>query len=101
MSPYSDFGLRSRKMEEEKTSTTSTSTFQDLYKTLQPTPEGRVLYISRHGESMYNLDNRIGGNPSLSPRGKQYARALGTHINSLNIPKLRVFFTLLLYKILV
>ena len=60
------------------------------FPSLPAAAEGRTVYISRHGESMYNLDNRIGGNPNLSPRGRQYARALGSHINSLNIPNLRV-----------
>ncbi|TRY75385.1 hypothetical protein TCAL_06342 [Tigriopus californicus] len=45
------------------------------------TPNGRVLYITRHGESMYNLENRIGGNPSLSNRGQQYAQKLGQYVN--------------------
>ncbi len=30
----------------------------------------------QHGESMYNLDGRIGGDAELSPRGEKYARRL-------------------------
>ncbi len=33
---------------------------------------------------------RIGGNPGLSPQGLKYARALGAHVNSLNIHGLKV-----------
>ena len=36
----------------------------------------RSIWISRHGESMYNLSGRIGGDADLSPRGEAYARAL-------------------------
>ncbi|KAM0335606.1 hypothetical protein ACHAQA_000654 [Verticillium albo-atrum] len=36
----------------------------------------RSIWLSRHGESLYNLDGRIGGDTMLSPRGEQYARKL-------------------------
>lgn len=36
----------------------------------------RSVWLSRHGESMYNLDGRIGGDSLLSPRGEQYAKKL-------------------------
>ncbi|KAJ1800815.1 Fructose-2,6-bisphosphatase, partial [Coemansia sp. RSA 2399] len=36
----------------------------------------RSVLFSRHGESIYNLDQRLGGDPSLSPNGKKYAEAL-------------------------
>ena len=36
----------------------------------------RSIWISRHGESQYNLTGRIGGDANLSPRGEAYARAL-------------------------
>ena len=36
----------------------------------------RSVWLSRHGESMYNLDGRIGGDADLSPRGHAYARKL-------------------------
>ncbi|KNC69461.1 hypothetical protein SARC_18031, partial [Sphaeroforma arctica JP610] len=38
--------------------------------------EPRAIYLSRHGESAYNIDNRIGGNPGLTKRGQAYASAL-------------------------
>ena len=68
----------------------SWSPFEHLYGKLPSTPNERVLYISRHGESLYNLENRIGGNPSLSPQGFKYARALGSHVNNWAIPDLKV-----------
>lgn len=35
-----------------------------------------AVWLTRHGESLYNLASRIGGNPDLSTRGEGYARAL-------------------------
>ncbi|KAG6915864.1 hypothetical protein DXG01_009571 [Tephrocybe rancida] len=36
----------------------------------------RSIYLSRHGESQFNVEGKIGGDSSLSPRGLQYAEAL-------------------------
>ncbi|KAK4131613.1 bifunctional 6-phosphofructo-2-kinase/fructose-2,6-bisphosphate 2-phosphatase [Trichocladium antarcticum] len=36
----------------------------------------RSVWLSRHGESMLNLDGRIGGDASLSHRGEEYAYKL-------------------------
>ncbi|KAH8831338.1 6-phosphofructo-2-kinase-domain-containing protein [Flagelloscypha sp. PMI_526] len=36
----------------------------------------RSIFFSRHGESMFNVEGKIGGDSPLSPRGKQYASAL-------------------------
>lgn len=36
----------------------------------------RTVWLTRHGESLWNLAGRIGGNPDLSTRGEGYARAL-------------------------
>ncbi|KAL6852889.1 Fructose-2,6-bisphosphatase [Amphichorda felina] len=36
----------------------------------------RSIWLSRHGESQYNLDGRIGGDALLSARGEAYARKL-------------------------
>lgn len=38
--------------------------------------EGKSVFISRHGESMFNTKGLIGGNPELSPLGKRYAEVL-------------------------
>ena len=39
-------------------------------------PFRRLLTPREHGESLYNLDGRIGGDTQLSPRGEQYALRL-------------------------
>ncbi|CAI6095389.1 unnamed protein product [Clonostachys chloroleuca] len=36
----------------------------------------RSIWLSRHGESLYNLDGRIGGDALISSRGEAYARKL-------------------------
>lgn len=36
----------------------------------------RFIWLSRHGESIYNVEKKIGGDSSLSPRGMQYAAKL-------------------------
>ncbi|EON67995.1 fructose-2,6-bisphosphatase [Coniosporium apollinis CBS 100218] len=36
----------------------------------------RSIWLSRHGESQYNLNGKIGGDAELSERGEMYARAL-------------------------
>lgn len=56
--------------------------FKELYLTNLDIPEGRTIYLSRHGESEYNLEDRIGGDSNLTPRGQQYARALGLYMNA-------------------
>ncbi|TRY62690.1 hypothetical protein TCAL_12965 [Tigriopus californicus] len=51
----------------------------------------RTIYLTRHGESNYNLQQKLGGDPGLSPRGKDYAQKLGEYMNSLSIPNLLVW----------
>ncbi|KAK9719508.1 Fructose-2,6-bisphosphatase [Basidiobolus ranarum] len=36
----------------------------------------RSIFFSRHGESMFNVEGKIGGDSILSPRGMQYREAL-------------------------
>ena len=36
----------------------------------------RSIFFSRHGESQFNVEGKIGGDSSLSSRGMRYARAL-------------------------
>jgi len=43
------------------------------------------IYLSRHGQSLYNLENRLGGNPDLSDKGKEYAIKLKNFVESTNI----------------
>lgn len=51
----------------------------------------RSIYLTRHGESIYNLEGRIGGDSELSPRGWEYSRALAKYIHEQQIPQLRVW----------
>lgn len=42
----------------------------------------RPIWLSRHGESMYNTQKRIGGDSPLSPLGLQYAMQLDRFIDA-------------------
>mmetsp|Transcript_132342 Transcript_132342/g.423451 ORF Transcript_132342/g.423451 Transcript_132342/m.423451 type:complete len:645 (-) Transcript_132342:49-1983(-) len=39
-------------------------------------PYSRTVYISRHGESEYNVSKKLGGDSGLSPLGREYAPRL-------------------------
>lgn len=39
-------------------------------------PKPRTIWLSRHGESIYNVEKKIGGDSLLSPRGLQYSKKL-------------------------
>jgi broad specificity phosphatase PhoE/predicted kinase len=41
----------------------------------------RPILLTRHGESMYNVVDRIGGDSQLSPDGQRYARALARFVD--------------------
>lgn len=51
----------------------------------------RTIYLTRHGESMYNVTNRIGGDSDLTSRGEHYSMALAYFFNGQTIPGLRVW----------
>ncbi|CAG8467704.1 5224_t:CDS:2 [Ambispora gerdemannii] len=52
----------------------------------------RSIFFTRHGESMFNLMSKIGGDSELSPRGRQYAHELPKVIqNYLGDQKLTVW----------
>jgi 6-phosphofructo-2-kinase/fructose-2,6-biphosphatase 2 len=38
--------------------------------------EDRPLYFMRHGESEFNIEDRIGGNPSLTNKGREFSKLL-------------------------
>ena len=42
----------------------------------------RPILLTRHGESMYNVKGRIGGDPDLSPAGQRYAHVLADFLDS-------------------
>ena len=44
-----------------------------------------LIYITRHGESEYNVEDRIGGNPSLTSKGNTYAHSLKDTVEALKI----------------
>jgi len=52
---------------------------------------GRTFYMSRHGESEYNVDNRLGGDPPLTEKGRAYAEVLGEYLNNLELPNLKIW----------
>jgi broad specificity phosphatase PhoE/predicted kinase len=41
------------------------------------TDEVKNLYLIRHAQTTYNLEDRIGGDPTLTEKGKEQAEALG------------------------
>jgi 6-phosphofructo-2-kinase len=49
---------------------------QCVFYLMQMNIVNRTIWLSRHGESVYNVMGKIGGNPNLSPKGKEYAEAL-------------------------
>jgi len=51
----------------------------------------RTIYLTRHGESEYNLLGRIGGDANLSLQGEQYARKLAHYIDEECINDLTVW----------
>lgn len=42
----------------------------------------RPVWITRHGESEWNVLGRIGGDSPLSPRGREYAQNLAAHVRA-------------------
>jgi broad specificity phosphatase PhoE len=46
----------------------------------------RPLWLTRHGESVYNVKGLIGGDSALSPGGREYARRLAHHVNEVFPP---------------
>jgi broad specificity phosphatase PhoE/predicted kinase len=46
----------------------------------------RSIWLTRHGESLYNVEDRVGGDPGLSDAGKRFAQALAAHVHALDLP---------------
>lgn len=46
----------------------------------------RNLYLMRHGQSKYNVQGRIGGDSSLTEKGRMQSQALAEQFNGVNIP---------------
>ncbi|KAL2441401.1 Fructose-2,6-bisphosphatase [Exophiala dermatitidis] len=47
----------------------------------------RSIWLSRHGESEYNLEGKIGGDANLSERGQRYAKMLPDLVRRSGLPK--------------
>jgi 6-phosphofructo-2-kinase / fructose-2,6-biphosphatase 1 len=50
-----------------------------------------TIYLTRHGESEYNLHGRIGGDSNLSERGWSYAHNLAVHFQALGLSNLSIW----------
>jgi broad specificity phosphatase PhoE/predicted kinase len=46
----------------------------------------KSLYLIRHGETYFNLEDRIGGNSELTKNGRDQAKALAEHFKDKKIP---------------
>ena len=46
----------------------------------------RELFLVRHGESYFNIENRIGGDASLTPKGTRQAADLSEYFHGKSIP---------------
>lgn len=42
----------------------------------------KIIYLSRHGQSIYNLENRIGGDSELSENGVEYSNKISNYFNN-------------------
>ena len=40
----------------------------------------RPIWLTRHGESVFNVEDRVGGDSGLSPRGREYADQLAARV---------------------
>lgn len=47
---------------------------------MQIQPTDRSIWLTRHGESMFNEHGRIGGDPPLTAKGEDYAKALADFV---------------------
>ena len=41
----------------------------------------KMIYLTRHGQSEYNLTQKIGGDSSLTAHGEEYATALAAWVH--------------------
>jgi len=46
----------------------------------------RELHLARHGESLFNIEGRIGGDAPLTERGRAQAAALAGHFHNKHVP---------------
>ena len=60
--------------------------FYDRIRDFLVTDTIKNLYIIRHGETYFNIENRIGGDSKLTEKGKQQARDLALYFENKDIP---------------
>jgi broad specificity phosphatase PhoE/predicted kinase len=60
--------------------------FYDQVRDFLVTDTLRHLYLIRHGETYYNLENRIGGDSDLTEKGREQARSLAKYFSKKEIP---------------
>lgn len=60
--------------------------YYDLIRDFLVTDSIKNLYLIRHGETYFNLENRIGGDSDLTENGTSQAMALAEHFKDKNIP---------------
>ncbi|XP_028398156.1 6-phosphofructo-2-kinase/fructose-2,6-bisphosphatase-like [Dendronephthya gigantea] len=62
-----------------------------VYYTMNIHVTPRSIYLTRHGESGFNLKGRIGGDSELSPHGQKFAEVLGEFVNEQSLENLKVW----------
>ncbi len=65
---------------------TSQVPYYDRIRDILTTRVVRNLFLVRHGETYFNLEDRIGGNSELTEKGMDQARTLAEHFATLRIP---------------
>ncbi|RLB44069.1 MAG: 6-phosphofructokinase [Deltaproteobacteria bacterium] len=60
--------------------------YYDLIRDFLVTDSVKNLFLIRHGETYFNLENRIGGDSSLTPNGLRQAEALAKYFQRKTIP---------------
>lgn len=62
--------------------------------------QSRKIWLTRHGESQFNMAGRIGGDSGLTARGEEYARllpdVLESRLPAVSVWELHVLFHLIL-----
>ena len=60
--------------------------YYDLIRDFLVTDTVKNLYLIRHGETYFNLEDRIGGDSPLTPKGEEQAEALALFFRKKRIP---------------
>ena len=54
-----------------------------------------IIYLTRHGQSEYNILDKIGGNPGITTMGKKYSKELYKYIDDLQLNDLIIYISTL------